>query len=168
LAVIGVSALPYCKNGREKGRNVDLLGEKLIELLAQDANHSTDLLAKKLRVAPATIRRRRKELQKQDILRIVGAVNPKKIGYNLTVMAAFDVETSKLLSALNLLSNCPEVTWCSTTTGRFDIIALLRLQSTDELAEFIKHRLSHIEGLKNCETSICLHSPKWEWLRAGN
>lgn len=142
---------------------MDLLNEELIKLLAQDATQGSNSLARKLRVTAATIRRRKKELQSQGILRIVGVVNHEKIG-NLTVMAAFDVETTKLQSALNLLSNCPEVTWCSTTTGRFDILALLRLRSTDELSEFIENRVPGIEGLKSCETFICLHNPKGEWV----
>jgi len=139
---------------------LDLLDQELIKLLAKDASQSNNVIAKKLKVTAATIRRRKNQLVKQDALRIIGVVNPKKIGYGVSVVVAFDVEIAKLDSAVKMLSNRPEVTWISTTTGRFDIISLIRLQSTDELSEFLRETTSNIEGLKNSETFVCLHNAK--------
>ena len=142
---------------------MDLLDQELIKLLAKDASKSNLFIAKKLKVTAATIRRRKVQLMKQGALRILGAVSPKKIGYTVTVVVAFDVEASKLGSAIKMLSSRPEVTWISTTTGRFDIIALIRLQSTDELSEFLSDAVSGIEGLRNSETFVCLHTEKGQY-----
>ena len=144
-------------------KEMDLLDQELIKLLSQDAAQSNQIIAKKLKVTTATIRRRKGQLIKKDALRILGAVNPVKIGYGVTVVVAFDVEAGKLESAVRLLSSRPEITWISTTTGRFDIIALVRLQSTDELSQFITDTVSGIEGLRNSETFICLSIAKGKY-----
>ncbi|MFC2033137.1 Lrp/AsnC family transcriptional regulator [Chloroflexota bacterium] len=139
---------------------MDLLDQELIKLLSQDAAQSNQIIAKKLKVTTATIRRRKWQLIKNGALRILGAVNPVKIGYGVTVVVTFDVEGGRLDSAIKLLSSRPEITWVSTTTGRFDIIALVRLQSTDELSQFISDTVSSIEGLRNSETFVCLSVAK--------
>ncbi|MFC1914974.1 Lrp/AsnC family transcriptional regulator [Chloroflexota bacterium] len=139
---------------------IDLLGEELIKLLAQDGRESTELLAKKLKVTPSTIRRRLNELIKKGLVRIIAVVDPKKVGYPLAAVVAYDVENDKLDSAMKLLASLPEVTWVSTTTGRFDIISIMRFDSTDGLNEFINKVMVKIEGLKDSETFVCLHEGK--------
>jgi len=139
---------------------MDLLDEELIKLLAQNGRESTELLAKKLKVTPSTIRRRLNELIKKGLVRIIAVVDPKKVGYPLAAVVAYDVEHDKLDSAMKLLSALPEVTWVSTTIGRFDIISIMRLNSTDGLNEFINKVMVKIEGLKDSETFVCLHEGK--------
>ena len=139
---------------------MDLLDEHLIKLLAQDAQVSSEVLAKKLKVTPATVRRRLSELIKKKVVRILAAVDPNKVGLPLAAVIAYNVEHDKLDLAVNLLAHRPEVTWISTTTGRFDIISLVRVASTDELYEFINKVMSQIDGLKNSETFVCMHVEK--------
>ena len=135
----------------------DRLDERLINLLGQDARQSSEALAKQLDVSAATIRRRLKKLVKSGIIRTVAVVDPDKSGFPLTAIIAFDVAHDKLQSTAQMLSEKPEIKWVSTTTGRFDIIALARFQSTDQLSDFLQREVSTIEGLRDTETFICLH-----------
>ena len=139
---------------------IDLLDEELIKLLAQNGRESADKLAKKLKVTPSTVRRRMNELIKKKVIRIVAITDPKKAGYPLAAVIAYNVEHEKLDSAMKFLANLPEVTWVSTTTGRFDIISVQRFSSTDDLNDFINKVMSQIEGLKDSEAFICLHQGK--------
>ena len=144
---------------------MDSLDEKLIQLLGQDARQSSNVLAKQLKVSPATIRRRVRTLVKSGALRIVGVVDPKKFGFPLVAVLALDVVHDKVDPVMKMLADRPEVRWISLTTGRFDIMALLRFRSTDELAEFVKNRLSNVEGLRNSETFLSLHVEKGHYAR---
>ena len=139
---------------------IDLLDEELIKLLAKNGRESTEVLAKKLKVTPSTIRRRVNDLIKSETIRIVAVVDPKKAGYPLAAVIAYDVEHDKLDSAMKLLANLPEVTWVSSTTGRFDIISVQRFASTDDLNDFINKVMVQIEGLKDSEAFVCLHEGK--------
>ena len=53
-----------------------------------------------------------------------------------------------------------EVTWISTTTGRFDIISITRFDFTDGLNEFINKVMPKIERLRDSEAFVCLHEGK--------
>ena len=144
---------------------LDSLDEQLIELLKEDAQRSSETLGKQLKVSSATVRRRTKKLIQNGMLRIMAVTDPIKVGLPLAVVIAFDVVHEKLNSITTLLANRPEVRWASTTTGRFDLIIIARFSSTEELANFTQKELPKIEGIKDCETFVCLHLEKAVYLR---
>ena len=139
---------------------LDATDERLIHLLEQNARQSSEVIAKQLGISPATVRRRIRKLVDSDILRIAAAVDRNSIGYPLAAVIAFDVVHDKLESALKLLADRQEVKWVSTTTGRFDILALAWFRSTEELADFVQNKMAKIDGVRDSETFICLRRGK--------
>ncbi len=140
---------------------MDLLDKKLIEIMEQDAWQGSTILAKQLSTSSSTIRRRIANLIKNNVMRIVAVVDHNKIGLPLIAVIALHTIPEKLDSVAHSLFNRPEVTWISTTTGRFDIIFVARFSSTDELSNFIQNELSTLEGLKDSETFVCLRVLSW-------
>ena len=140
---------------------MDTLDSKLLKLLGKDAHQTSDSLAEQLNVSSATIRRRLGNLTREGILHIVARVDPKKLGFTITAVLAFDVKLDKLSSTVSALSERLEIKWLATTTGRFDIIALACFRDQDELLDFLQGKGSKIEGLKNIETAICSNVPMW-------
>ena len=139
---------------------MDSLDEKSMMLLGKNARQSSDALAKQLRVSAATVRRRMRILLQKDMLHIVGIVDPKKIGFSLAAVMAFDVAHENLEPFLEMLADRPEIKWVSTTTGRFDVIAIARFRSTEELSEFMRIEIGHVKGLRGSETFVCLNVRK--------
>ena len=139
---------------------LDLSDKKLIELLMEDAQQSSETLGKRLKVSSATVRRRTKKLIQNGVLRIMAVTDPSKVGAPLAVVIAFDVVHEKLDSITKSLANRPEVRWVSTTTGRFDLIIIARFGSTEELANFTQKELPKLEGIRDSETFVCLHVEK--------
>ncbi len=139
---------------------LDSTNEKLIQLLGQDAQQSSETLAKQLNLSAATVRRRLRRLTRSGLLRIVGVVNPADVGLAVAAIIAMDIVPDKLASAMKQLAKQPEIKWLSTTTGRFDIIALARFRSSNELSDFVGNKLTQIEGVKDSETFICLDVQK--------
>ncbi len=139
---------------------IDSMDEKLVRLLGQDARQNSETLAKQLNLSSATVRRKLRELIHSDALHIVGLVDPNRFGFPLAVVIALDVARDKLDSALEALAKRPEIRWVSISTGRFDIIALARFPSTESLSEFVIKELTHMEGVRDSETFICLNVKK--------
>ena len=137
--------------------STDSLDGRLIKLLQKDAGQSSEVLAKQLKVSAATVRRRIRQLIKNKVIRIAAIADPGKVGLPLAVIIAVDVFHDKLDSVMQTLANQPEILWTSTTTGRFDIIALTRFPSTDELSTFLQNEMPRIEGIRDTETFICLN-----------
>ncbi len=139
---------------------LDSTNEKLIQLLGQDAQQSSETLAKQLNLSAATVRRRLRRLTRSGLLRIVGVVNPADVGLAVAAIIAMDIVPDKLASAMKQLAKLSEIKWLSTTTGRFDIIALARFRSSNELSDFVGKKLTRIEGVKDSETFVCLDVQK--------
>ena len=139
---------------------MDSLDAKLMRLLAKDARQSSEALAKQLEVSAATTRRRITRLLNSKVLRIVGVVDHSKIGFPVAVIVGFDVEHKEVSSFMKILASRPEVRWSSITTGRFDVMALLRFHSTDELYNFIQSVMANASGLRDSETFLCIHEDK--------
>jgi len=143
---------------------IDSIDEQLVTLMGQDARRSSEAIAKKLGLSAATVRRRLRKLIGSGLLRIIGVVEPAKFGFSLSVMIALDVDHDKLDSALDVLINRPEIRWASTTTGRFDIVALGRFRSADSLSDFLKKELGQISGVRDSETLVCLDVKKGRYV----
>jgi len=139
----------------------DELDERLLYLLGEDARQSSESLARKLNVSAATVRRRVNKLIKTGVLHISGLVDPGKLGFPFLAVMAFDVQHGKTLaSAMQKLASLPEVKFVSSTTGRFDIIAIAWFRSADGLSHFMRDHVGGIEGLKDSETFVCLSMGK--------
>ncbi|MFH1651359.1 MAG: Lrp/AsnC family transcriptional regulator [Chloroflexota bacterium] len=136
------------------------LDERLIQLLQEDGRQSSNVLAKKLGVSSATVRRRIKRLVQAGLLRIVGLVDPDKAGLPFTAIIALDVSHDRLDNALKSLASRPEVIWVCATTGRFDVIAIAHFPTSADFSNFLREELARIDGLKDSETFLCLHTEK--------
>ena len=144
---------------------LDSLDEKLIQLLAKDAQQTSKVLATQLNVNPTTVRRRLKKLIRSGVVRIASLADPNKVGLPLITVIAFDVARHGLESAVQMLASQPEVKWVSTTTGRFDILVMAAFRTTDELTDFVQGRLAKMEGLRDTETIICLQVSKGRFMQ---
>lgn len=139
---------------------MDETDEKLIELLRVDAWQTSGKLARQLNVSSANVRRRRKRLIQSGILKVVAIVDPVRFGLPLIAVVGIKVSADKLDSATEALARQPEVTWLATTAGRFDIMAITRFHSNDELYHFLKSVVAQVEGLKETETFLCFEVKK--------
>lgn len=141
------------------------LDKKLAKLLGENGRLGSEALAESLGVSPTTIRRRIRKLTQSGVMRILAVVDPEKAGFPLIGVIAFNIVHEKLESALEVLAGRPEIKWVSTTTGRFDILALGCFHSTGELSDFVGKEMASIEGLKDSETFICLQVKKGRYIQ---
>ena len=137
-------------------KRIDQLDENLIRLLQEDARRSSGVLAERLNVSAATVRRRVRALIRTGTIRIAAIPDPAKVGLALAAIIAVRVEHEGLDGVFKALAAAKEVDWACTTTGRFDILTMARFHSTDELSNFVAHELPDIQGIKDTETFICL------------
>lgn len=145
---------------RDSARKIDGLDEKLINLLQRDGRQSSESLARQLGISPSTVLRRIERLIHRKVMRIVGVVDPDRVGLLLAAMIGLDVESGKLTAVVNALVRHPCVKFASPTTGRFDVLMFALFSSNDELSEFVERDLAGIDGVKDSETFICLNVRK--------
>lgn len=143
-----------------KHYNIDEIDMAIITALDQDVRKSYKSLAEQIQVDPVTIRRRLKKLIENGVLRLGAMVDYSKIGSSLNVLFALNVEPENVDSVLRELGKIRQISWVSSVTGRYSLIALARFSSHDELSEFAHSGLGAIKGLLTSETFVFLRRQK--------
>ena len=138
----------------------DSIDKQLIRLLGRDARQNSETLAKQLNISSATVRRKLRKFIQSGTLHIIGVVDPTKFDLPLTAVIALDVVYEQLKSVAETLVNRPEMIFVSSTTGRFDIIAVGQFASTDSLSGFLTDQLAPMDGVKNI-LSFLARSGNW-------
>jgi DNA-binding Lrp family transcriptional regulator len=139
---------------------VDDLDAELIALLRDDARLPVSALAKRLRVARATVQNRIARLERDGV--IVGytlRLKPQGEAHRIRAIMSIEVDGNRAQEVLRLLRGHPAVSALHTTNGRWDLMAELRadnLESFDRVLAAIRM----IDGIANTETSILLTTHK--------
>ncbi|WP_297907964.1 Lrp/AsnC family transcriptional regulator [Thiomonas sp.] len=139
---------------------MDDLDAELIALLRDDARMPVSALAKRLRVARATVQNRIARLERDGV--IVGytlRLKPHAEAHRIRAIMGIEVEGNQAQEVLRRLRGHAAVAALHTTNGRWDLMAELRadnLESFDRVLGAIRT----IEGISNTETSILLTTHK--------
>jgi Lrp/AsnC family transcriptional regulator for asnA, asnC and gidA len=135
---------------------LDELDEKLISLLQSDGRASNIELAKKVGVSEGTIRRRFRNLLKDEVIRIVAIPDPSKLGRNTTALIGLQVDPALVDNVASDLAAIAEVQYVAITTGAYDIFLWVALASPEELSVFLRSRVGAIQGVRRTETFVNL------------
>jgi Lrp/AsnC family transcriptional regulator for asnA, asnC and gidA len=135
---------------------MDELDKKLVLTLQRDGRQSFTDLGKMFGVTEGTVRKRIKSLVKGNVLKIVGVPNVRELGYNFISIVGIQVQMEELDKVQSKLSKNPSVCQLSWVTGRYDLIAVVATQSSEEFANFMANELSTIPSVVRTETFVSL------------
>lgn len=122
-------------------------------------------IAKQVKVSSATVRRRLKRLLDSGKLHLEAYRDPTKAGLPVAALIGLKNEHELYEEVIGTICRLEEVSWCSTTTGRFDGFVFVRSTSTECLYLFLRDVLFKIKGIKDSETFVCLRTEKSGLLR---
>lgn len=145
---------------------LDKLNQKLIQKLQNNGRLSYTELAKMLGVTEGTVRKRVKDLQKRNIIKIAAILNPYEIGYNFVSIMALQVRMADLHQVGEMLAQKPNVYYLAFVTGRYDLLAIVMCRSPEDLSNFIKEHISSIPSILRTETFVNLEVIKSPWTGA--
>ena len=142
---------------------LDKLGQRLIQELQNDGRQSYRELADELGVAEGTVRKRVRDLRNKDVIKIVAVPNPRKLGCNFICIIGMEVKLTALQQVGKELAQSPNVYFLSSVTGRFDLIAILLFNASEELADFVREKVSSVPGILKTETFVNMDILKSPW-----
>jgi DNA-binding Lrp family transcriptional regulator len=140
--------------------NLDNTDRELIALLRDDARISVVTLAKKLKLARATIQNRIAKLERDGT--IVGytvKLKPDVEAHRIRAIMCIAVEGNRAAEVRHSLTGMPNVVALHTTNGRWDLIAELRAE-TLEAFDGVLNVIRLADGIATTETSILLSTYK--------
>ena len=132
----------------------------ILKELQEDFTTSYRDIAKKLNLSVGTVHNRVKKLTDIGVIKsFIAVLDPEKLGFELTAVILMQVEGGKIVDIEKTISSSKSVTAVYDTTGEFDIVAIAKFRSREELNAFIKETIK-MDAIKRTVTSIALNVVK--------
>ncbi|MFC7050055.1 Lrp/AsnC family transcriptional regulator [Emcibacter nanhaiensis] len=144
-------------------KKLDDLDQQILEYLSRDATISNRKLATTLGVTEGTVRGRIKRLQEDKMIRITAVTDIAR--YEKTVLAYIGVHTehTRVVEVARLLAAQPEIRFVASMLGRFNILAMTRIEEPEQLVDLVNNSIATIPGVKHVETSLGLKFIKYDY-----
>ena len=133
----------------------------LMQSLQKDGREPFSELAKRLGVVVSTVSKRYQKLIEEGIIKIIGRVDPNRIGYNAYACILIKINGVVQVSSLaQRLSELPEVSFLAMRTGEFDLELNVMCRDNNHLLRLMEG-IHQLEGVQKTETHMYLKVYKW-------
>ncbi len=138
----------------------DQLDKEIMSFMLNDASVTSEELAKQLNTSAPTVRRRKKRLLDEKIIRLIAVPDWKKIGLPIVAIIAMEVNKNKLDSVLQILKKNDGCTWACITSGQFSLLSVWQVSSTEDIYLLMRNEIGQLEGIIRTEILIGLRTVK--------
>jgi Lrp/AsnC family transcriptional regulator for asnA, asnC and gidA len=142
-----------------RGANLDDTAKQIIELLQDDGRLSYSAIAKKVGLSEAAVRHRVQKLIEGGVMQVVAVTDPMQMGFARQAMIGVKV-TGNVREVAAELAAMDKLDYVVITTGRFDILAEIVVESDDELLELVSEKISALDRVVTTETFVYLRLEK--------
>jgi Lrp/AsnC family transcriptional regulator for asnA, asnC and gidA len=142
-----------------RGPNLDDTAKRIIELLQDDGRLSYSAIAKQVGLSEAAVRHRVQKLIESGAMQVVAVTDPLQMGFARQAMIGIKV-SGNVREVATELAEMDQLDYIVITTGRFDILAEVVVESDDELLEVVSERISALPRVVTTETFVYLRLEK--------
>jgi Lrp/AsnC family transcriptional regulator for asnA, asnC and gidA len=135
---------------------IDRLDLQILRSLSRDGRKPFREIARELDVSDATIRKRVRRMQKDEIIRQFNVlINYEKMGKFMKAFIGLNVNPLQITNIVKELENYPDIQVMYRTTGGWDIFVEVIFQDMQELNWFIENKLN-IVGIISSEVNVVI------------
>jgi DNA-binding Lrp family transcriptional regulator len=139
---------------------LDSLDKHILDVVLEDSRYSYRQIAKKVKVSPATVLSRIKQLEKNGIIKQYSALlDYAKLGYDIEVIIEVRIAKGKLFEVEKQIAHHANVFAVYDVTGDFDAMILARFPSRKKMDSFIK-KLQTYDFVERTNTRMILNAIK--------
>ncbi|MDC7126363.1 MAG: Lrp/AsnC family transcriptional regulator [Spirochaetales bacterium] len=136
--------------------NLDDIDWKIINIL-RDSHVPNSTIARELDLSEGAIRQRIKKLKDSGVMVVRGLINPDILeNQQIAMVAATVAQASMLETKAREISKLANVQSVNITTGRYDLMIEVLVDSNKGLVKFLTEELSRVEGIASTESFIML------------
>lgn len=133
----------------------DELDFKILKLLQKNGRISFTEISKEINVAVSTIRHRYINLIEDGTLKIIGRIDPNKIGFNAYASILISVKPKIFINTIfEELTKLPEISFLALVSGDFDIEANVMCRDMGHLNELLGDKIYTLEGVFDTKTNM--------------
>ena len=149
---------------RREIRGLDETDRRILRALQEDARLTTAQLAEKVGLSTTPCWNRLKRLEQQGYIEgYIALLNQAKLGLPETVIieVTLDRHDEEVLTRFGeLLADFPEVIEAYLTTGDYDYLVKVAVESTAGYERFLREKLYRIPGIRHTRSSFTLRCLK--------
>jgi Lrp/AsnC family transcriptional regulator for asnA, asnC and gidA len=135
---------------------MDELDLKIVNELQRDGRMPFTNIAKNLNVSEGTVRNRVARLIDEQVIHIVGMLDPARVGFEAPAMIGVTVKPAILESVAETIASFPEVSYLIMVSGEFDLFVEVFCRDRDDLAAFLNQKLHQVNGVVRTQTFMTL------------
>jgi Lrp/AsnC family transcriptional regulator, leucine-responsive regulatory protein len=155
---------PPVTGRRKDAQRLDEIDRRILRALQQDARLTTVQLAEKIGLSTTPCWNRLKRLETQGYIDgYIALINQEKLGLSETVIieVTLDRHDEETLGRFGqLLTDLPEVIEAYLTTGDYDYLVKVAVESTAGYERFLREKLYRIPGIRHSRSSFTLRCLK--------
>jgi Lrp/AsnC family transcriptional regulator for asnA, asnC and gidA len=145
---------------------MDELDQFILRSLQEDGRTPFTEMAKKAGVSETTIRTRYRNLVEAGIVRTVGIVDPRALGFQAPAIIAVSVEPGATERVASSMAELPEVSYLVMTLGSYDLIVEVFCRDQQHLADLLTRQMHLMPGVRSTETLVIARSYKLTYRHA--
>ena len=152
-------------NGQGRGKTIDAVDCRMIELLQKDGRTPNTEIAKTIGISEATVRTRLQRLIQEEYIQIVAVSNPLKLGFEAVGTIRIHVDIKQMDKIIRELKGIRALWHIVQSTGGTGIETEFVVKDLNKLNELIFEKINRIDGVLRTETSLFLNYVKrqYDW-----
>ena len=135
---------------------MDELDLKIVDVLRHDSRASNAGIAREVGVSEGTIRRRLNRLIGESLIEFRVTTGVSGGEQRSQSVIGIQVDPARLDSVLERVSGFDQVMFAASTTGAYDLLAWVGVESLDDLGRFLMKSVGKIPGVLRTETHMVL------------
>ena len=139
---------------------MDQLDLNILAHLQRDGRMPYTEIASDLGVSEGTIRNRVTRLVDEQIVQIVGLVDPYQLDFDAPAMIGVTIQGLDLDAVAATIAKFPEVSYLVIVSGEYDLIVEVMCRHRDHLATFLNQQLRTVPGVVRTQTFVILRTHK--------
>lgn len=142
---------------------MDELDIEILSLLQQDGRKPYTEIAHELGVSEGTVRNRVYRLIDEQIIQIVGQVDPIHMGFDAPAVMGVTVQPAEIEKAADQIANFPEVSYLLMVSGGYDLFIEVACRDRAHLTSFLNQSLRKVPGVQSIHTFLILRTLKADY-----
>jgi Lrp/AsnC family transcriptional regulator for asnA, asnC and gidA len=136
------------------GAEIDEIDVNIIRALQRDARANFSDIARDCGVSTDTISKRFRKMRRAGIIKgTTILLNPKSFGYDCVASLGIDVIYPHLEDVVEFIHRMPEIVFCTTSMGRYDVFCIAVLRNVGRLSQ-VKDLIKGHPVVREVTTSI--------------
>jgi Lrp/AsnC family leucine-responsive transcriptional regulator len=147
------------------GEPLDVIDRKILAVLQENGRISLADLAVRVALSPSPCLRRIRRLESAGVIaRYVAVIDQAKVGLPISVFVSIKLESQRVEALERFkkaIAKWPEVLECYLMTGPRDYLLRIVVADLEAYEQFLKQKLTRIDGLASIESSFALEQTKY-------